>query len=390
MSLWFSASAAVPHLVAHGQMPVQQASLLTGAVQLGFVAGTLVSAMLGLADRLDPRRFFAASALVGSVANAGILAVGLDHPLTVVLRFITGLAMAGVYPVGLKMAAAWAERNMGLMMGMLVGALSLGSALPHLFTSLPSLMGAGDADARTTLMAASACGLAAALAIGGVQLGPRHGASPRFVPSQVTALLRQPALLWANAGYLGHMWELYAMWAWIGSFMAWASAGYGSMAPAMWGIPALSTFCVIAAGAVGCLCAGVLADRVGRTAVTMAAMVCSGTCAATIGWWVGVGPVALMAVALLWGFSAVADSAQFSASIAELSPPHLVGTALTVQTSLGFLLTFFVIQAMPWVVDHLGWSYAFIPLAVGPYVGVWAMWRLRQRPEAVGLAHGRR
>lgn len=381
MTLWFSASAAVPNLIATGEIGAGFASLLTSAVQLGFVAGTLASALLGLPDRIDPRLLFAASAVVGSVANAAILVIGFEHPTAVTaLRFLTGAVMAGIYPVGMKMAAGWAERQMGLMIGALVGALTFGSALPHLFQSVASL------DWRVTLATASLCALLSAGAIFLVRLGPGHRASPRFVPADALAVLRRRSVLLANAGYLGHMWELYAMWAWIGAFLAWATADVSGAGLAD---PAFLTFIVIGSGAVGSLLAGVLADRYGRTTVTIAAMVTSGACAATIGLWAALGPVVLMAVAIVWGITVIADSAQFSAAIAELSEPRLVGTMLTIQTCLGFLLTFFVIQIMPLAVELLTWTWAFALLAIGPFLGALAMLRLRSEPDAVRIANGR-
>jgi len=384
MTLWFSASAAVPGLIASGQISGSKASLLTGAVQLGFVAGTLASASLGLADRLDPRRLFALCALFGAVCNALLLVTGFDHLFTVALRFATGFAMAGVYPVGMKLAAGWAERNMGLMMGTLVGALTLGSASPHLIASVSAL------DWRVTIAVASACALAGAIAISFVSLGPKHASSARFVPREAFSMLRKRSILLANAGYLGHMWELYAMWAWLGAFLVWALQVSGGHALPVVGDAAMLTFLVVASGAVGCLLAGALADRIGRTTVTMVAMATSGMCAATIGLWAEVGPFALIFVALVWGISVIADSAQFSASVVELAEPRMVGTALTMQTCMGFLLTAIAIQLMPIVVDALTWRYAFSVLAIGPFLGVLAMWRLRQSPESLRLAHGRR
>jgi len=384
MTLWFSASSAVPSLLASGEISGQQASLLTGAVQLGFVAGTLLSALSGLSDRIDPRRLFAASALAGALANIAILATGFDHFGTVVLRFATGVVMAGIYPVGMKMAAGWAERNMGLMIGTLVGALTLGSALPHLFNALSSL------DAHTTIWAASVCALIAASAIGFVTLGPAHRGVTHFVPRDALGLLRRPSVRLANIGYLGHMWELYAMWAWIGAFLDWALSQAGARHNTLLGDRPLMTFIVVASGAIGSLSAGSLADRYGRTTVTIAAMATSGACAATIGFCTAGGPVPLLLVAIVWGVTVVADSAQFSAALAELADPHLVGTMLTIQTSLGFLLTFFTIQLMPVMIQALTWHYAFITLAIGPLVGVLAMWRLRQDPESLRLANGHR
>ncbi|OCW55951.1 MFS transporter [Hoeflea olei] len=381
MALWFSGTAAATSLVAAGALSGQQAGLLTGAVQLGFVTGTLVSAGWGLSDRFDPRRLFAACALTGALANALLLATGFDTALTVLLRFVTGAMLAGVYPVGMKMAAAWTEKAVGLMIGTLVGALTLGSSLPYLFNAVTGL------EWQSTIVLSTGCAVLSVLSISLSRLGPGHRQAARFRLTEALGALRRRSMLLANAGYLGHMWELYAMWAWIGLFLEWALDQAGSPLAQKSG---LITFAVIAVGAAGSVLAGLLADRIGRTTVTIAAMVVSGSCAATIGFLPHVGGFAVIAVALVWGFAVVADSAQFSASVAELAEPHLVGTMLTLQTSMGFLLTFLVIQGMPLVIDAVGWSHAFIVLAIGPMLGVVAMWRLRLDPESVRLAHGRR
>lgn len=382
MSLWFSASAAIPNLLALGAVSGQQASLLTGAVQLGFVMGTLVSAMFGLPDRFDPRRIFAASAALGCLANLCLLVTGFNSVWTVVLRFITGACMAGVYPIGMKLAAGWSVRRLGLMIGALVGALTLGSALPHLFNALRPL------DWKLTIAASSGCATVAAVAIGFVALGPNHSKAPRFMPSQALRILRRRSVLLVNLGYLGHMWELYAMWAWIGPFIDWtARRAEGSF---LLGDTALMTFAVIASGSVGAVVAGAIADKVGRTTVTIVAMLVSGLCALSIGFSADFGTIAVFYVALVWGVAVIADSAQFSAAIAELSDPPLVGTMLTLQTCFGFLLTFVAIQLMPIFIATLGWRYAFTILAIGPMLGAVAMWRVQREPDASLIVKGRR
>lgn len=383
LALWFSASAAVPGLIESGRLGARAASLLTTSVQLGFVAGTLISALLGLADRCDPRRLFAASACGGALANGLILLTEIGDTTSLGLRFLTGMALAGVYPVGMKMAAGWAERNMGLLIGGLVGALTLGSSLPHLFNFL------GGLDWRVAIGGASLSALLSALCILLARLGPRHQNASAFRPGEAFGLLRQRPILLANAGYLGHMWELYAMWAWIGAFLAWALAQHGEPARAASLAPAF-TFLVIASGAGGAVLAGLLADRFGRTLVTIWAMSISGLCALAIGPAAEFGIAILLLVAVIWGITVIADSAQFSAAIAELSPPRLTGSMLTIQTCLGFLLTVATIQLVPLAVALLTWRHAFAVLAIGPFLGVLAMWRLRRQPEAHRIAGGRR
>lgn len=382
LSLWFSATAVLPQLRAEFDLGAVQSSLFTSAVVLGFVLGTVASALLGLADRIEPRRFWAVSAVIAATANLLILTVPIDGVLVVFLRLLTGICMAGIYPIGMKMVATWSRGDTGFLVGILVGALTLGSALPHLFSVAVPL------DWRLVIVAASVSAYLAGGAILFVHLGGTPGRSPRFDPRMVGRIWANRPLRYACYGYFGHMWELYAMWGWIGLFL------YGSFSermidsPGLWS--ALSTFVIVGVGAFGSLAGGYLADRIGRTTVTIVAMVVSGACALVAGM-LGQAPVAvLVLVCLVWGISVIADSAQFSSCVIELADPHQVGTALTLQNAIGFVIALVSIHLVPVVADFAGWWGAFAMLAIGPVFGVIAMARLRFMPEAVRLAGGKR
>jgi len=382
LSLWFATAAAAPGLTAEYELSEERLALLVSMVQGGFVIGSLVSAFLGVADRVDPRRFYAAAAVVGATANTLFLVVDPGSTAALLLRAVTGAAMAGVYPIGMKLAVSWADRDRGLLVGLLVGALTLGSASPHLFAFL------GGVDWQVIMGAASVAAVLGAGAILLVPLGPNLAPSGRFEPRMALTAWRDRPLRLANLGYLGHMWELYAMWAWIAAFLT------ASFAAAKVGDPArlatIGAFLIVGVGFVGALGGGFLADRIGRTTLTMAAMIVSAACCLLAGLVFGAGPALVLALGVVWGVTVIADSAQFSACVSELSPPGLTGTMLTTQTAAGFALTLVTIQLMPGWVDLVGWEWAFAPLAVGPILGTIAMARLRRDSASAKLAGGLR
>ena len=382
MTLWFSATAAAPELAdAWGLTPAETA-WLTVAVQVGFVVGALGSAVLTVSDVVRPRYLFAGSAVVGAAATAAIAAFVTSLWPAVALRFLTGVALAGVYPPGMKLMAGWFRAGRGFAIGVLVGALTVGSAAPHLIRAV-----GGIGQPRVVLYGAAAVAVLGGLLVLRVEPGPYQAPAAPFDPRAVGRLLRDRGTLLANGGYFGHMWELYAVWTWIPAWLvASQAAGGGDGSPAL---AAVLAFATIAAGGAGAVGAGLLADRVGRTTVTSASMVVSGTACVAAGVAFG-GPLWLLVPFLLvWGVAIVADSAQFSACVTELAEPGYVGTALTLQTAVGFLLTTVSIQLVPVLEAGLGWQWAFAPLAVGPALGTLSMLRLRGLPEAAKLAGGR-
>jgi MFS family permease len=377
MTLWFSATAANGPIVTEFHLTGAETAWLTMAVQGGFVIGTLVSALLNLPDIINPRKLFNIGCVCGAIANAA-LAVAPRPAALIALRVVTGASLAWVYPPGMKVAAGWFADRRGAALGVVVGALTVGSAFPHLLAAMSATV-----PWRVLMLLASTLAiLGGALILVYVGDGPYVASSARFEPSAVARVFADRGTRLATLGYLGHMWELYAVWTWIAAFAAGAAAEAPAVSNAAF-FGSCIAFVTIGSGAIGSAAAGSVADRVGKARIARWAMIASGVCCAVAGFAYRAPTAILVAFAVVWGVAVVADSAQLSALVAQYSPRDHVGTALTVQTSAGFLLTMVSIRLLPIAAQTIGWQWVFIVLAPGPFLGALALRGLDLKSEAL-------
>ncbi|MEV6927580.1 MFS transporter [Dactylosporangium sp. NPDC051485] len=377
LSTWFSASAVAPALTAALHSGSGAAALMTSSVQIGFVVGAVASALLNLPERVPLPLLYGVSGLLAAACTALFPLLVTDLPTAVTLRALTGLFLAGVYPIGLRLTASWAPTAIrGRAFGLLVGALTLGSALPHLIRGFDGL------PWKTTMVVAAgiaAIGALAALAL--LTVGP-HATAP--APKRSSALghpthgyawrmfgAREPRL--ANIGYFGHMWELYALWAWLPAFFTAAAPHVSRTTTSVIAFAAIGI-----GGVIGCLAGGWAADRIGRARTAASALAVSGACCLLSPIAFVLPTAALALFLLLWGAAVIADSGVFSAALSESVDPRYVGTALTAQTAIGFCLTVASIHLVPVVAELGSWRFAFAILALGPAIGVVAMLRLHR------------
>ena len=380
MAVWFSASAVVPALAGQWHLSAGAAAWMTAPVQAGFVLGAVGSAVLGLADRIRPHLLVAGCAAAAAGCTL-LMALFADGLLTAVpLRFATGAFLAGVYPVCMKLMASWSPpAGRALAMGVLIGCLALGSALPHLIDGL------GGLNWRAVLTAAAATAFCAAIVAGAlVRPGPQFPAGGGTGRSRYALAMfsdRGPRLV--SLAYFGHMWELYALWTWLPAFLI----ASGTTTTGREGASGIDAFLAIGvAGLAGCLLGGWAADRLGRAATAAAALAVSGSCCLLSPLFFTAGRPWLLAFTVVWGAAVIADSGVFSTLLSELADRRYLGTALTTQTAIGFLLTIVTIQVIPLAAAVTGWRYAFLALAAGPMTALPALTALSRDMRPNGLA----
>ena len=374
LSLWFISAAVLPDMLRENEISNIAQAALSSAVAAGFVTGALISALFGLSDRIDPRHLFSGCAVIAAVSGYALLLLEPGGAASVTMRFVTGMMLAGVYPVGMKIAVGWGEKDRGLLVGVLVGALTFGSASPHLVAWL------GGAEWRVTIMIVSSLTLISGLLILFCGLGPFHARSPAFEVSSISEAWTNKRVRYAYFGYFGHMWELYAMWAWIGAAV-FVSYRVSMPEPDALSLSKLTSFLAIGLGSLTCFAGGWLADRIGKAQVTIIAMSVSGLAALATAATFGGPPWLTLVCVIIWGVAIIPDSPQFSALVADGSPPKIAGSLMTFQTAIGFALTIFTVQITPMAVSLTSWPTVMVIMAAGPAFGIWFMRKLKKLPE---------
>ena len=382
LTTWFSATAVIPKLQTIWNLTPTLSAWLTIGVQLGFVIGAIGSSIVSLSDVISSKKLMVYGSIGAAAANLGLLLVESPY-LAIFLRLMTGAFLALVYPPALKLISTWFRRGRGLALGALVGSITLGAATPHFINAI------GGLGWELVVISTTCATLSGAFIIGlFVHEGPFPYPRAPFHLGRIGYVFKNRGVFLASVGYFGHMWELYAMWAWFLTFsrMAFIELNIDNPSAA-----SFFTFAVIGIGALGCIVGGILGDRWGRTATTSLMMCISGTCALLAGF-VYDGPLwMLIALGLVWGFTVIADSAQFSTIVTELSDPMYVGTALTMQLGIGFMLTVVTIWLLPLAAASLNsWQWVFLILIPGPVIGTCAMLLLRRMPESIKIANGNR
>jgi len=374
-SLWFVGNAILPDIQRSLNIQTNAPGDITSVVQLGFIAGTLIFAIFSIADRVTSAKVFFVSSLIAALSNVSIIWFAKNIAGLYVLRFVTGFFLAGIYPVGMKIAFSWFDRDLGKALGFIVGALVIGTALPHSISyKLPC---------EGVMLAVSAIA-----ALGGLAMywlvpdGPNLPAGARFAPMAIAAIFRSPDFRASSFGYFGHMWELYALWTFLPVYLsARAGADINGSSVSIW------CFAIIGIGCLGCVGGGLLSRRYGSAKVAFVQLAASGLCCllSPIVFWLP--QSALFCFFIFWGMVVVGDSPQFSALNARYAPPHLVGSALTIVNCIGFTVTIISIQLLAGMQAILGAQFLLLLLAPGPILGAIVLLPLiRKSKKAAALA----
>ncbi len=366
-SLWFVGNAILPDIQRSFNHQANAAGAITSVVQLGFIAGTLIFAIFSIADRITSTKVFFVSSILAALSNVSIIWFAKNIAGLYALRFLTGFFLAGIYPVGMKIASDWYEKNLGKALGFLVGALVFGTAFPYLLrSSLYAL------PWRHVLMYTSAFALTGGLLVLlFVGEGPHRKPAPRFQFSVLFQVFRSADFRAAAFGYFGHMWELYALWA----FLPYIFSFYNSTSGETMNVP-LWSFIIIAAGGVGCLVGGYISQKAGSSRVAFYALLTSGLCSLCSFAFVHLPIVLFIPAVILWGVTVAADSPQFSSLVAQTAVPEYRGTALTIVTCIGFAITIVSIQLITLLGNWLKIDSLFVFLAPGPLIGLLFLYRL--------------
>lgn len=366
-SLWFAGNAILKELQLEWQLPADALATVTSSVQLGFILGTFIFALLSIADRFRPSLVFLACALLGSALNVSLIFLPPTYFVLLSARFFTGIFIAGIYPVGMKIASDWFEGKLGKALGYLVGALVLGSAFPHLLNYTGSSLSWKFVLIGTSILAVLG-GLAIVLFVGE---GPHRRKGAKFNPAKIFEVFKVREFRSAAFGYFGHMWELYAFWAFLPVVLVYYNEAHDSILH-----PSLYTFIIMAVGAIGCVLGGFISVKKGSAKVAFAFLLISGVLCLLSPLFFSLNETAFIAVLLLWGFAVIGDSAQFSSLNAQTAPKESVGTAITIVVSIGFLLTIPSIQLLGYLATVIDTKWLLFTLLIGPAFGLFNTWKL--------------